>query len=87
MSKTTEFALKFKELRNGDTFDFVDDNKPETNSFFRVCRKIGPRRYCEALDPSKTYMIGTTTANVYHVNERQVLPNPFQGPQKQHPSS
>jgi len=56
--------MKFRDLKIGDTFDFISPNKL-ANSFFERCKKISPRRYRAN---KKKYQVGSVHAEVYHVN-------------------
>jgi len=58
----------FGSLKVGDTFDFINDEKPTWNSFYKRCVKTSARTY-KALDDSKTvHKVGSVNAKVYHVN-------------------
>ena len=58
---------RFKELSNGDTFDFIDDANQTGNSFYRRCKKIGQRHYVP-VDGLEVYTIGTVMCRVFHVD-------------------
>lgn len=69
---------RFRELKIGDTFDFIS---PEIgyNSFFKTCTKISARKYRTEgdvrLSPKRCikevheYTVGSIDCQVYHVNE------------------
>jgi hypothetical protein len=57
--------LQFKDLKRGDTFDFIDDNGAY-NSFFDRCEKTGPRTYWSKRT-GQSYKVGSIKAKVFHV--------------------
>lgn len=61
--------MKFRELKNGDRFDFINDDKPGFNSYFKRCVKISARKY-QAIEEHNTpgygHHIGSINADVYH---------------------
>lgn len=59
--------MKFKDLKIGDTFDFISPNH-SWNSFFETCKKISPWEY-EA--NGRTHTVGSAYAEVYHVNKEK----------------
>lgn len=63
--------MKFKNLKIGDTFDFVDPDKIGFNSFFDTCQKISTRKY-KSLTTDIEHRVGSINAIVYHFpRERQ----------------
>lgn len=60
----------FRTLAIGDTFDFIDESKPEYNSFYRRCVKVSPRKYQAIDEPKTVYTVGSVSARVYHVVEK-----------------
>ncbi len=62
-------SMRFRDLKIGDTFDFVDDSKPGYNSFFKKCVKISDRKYRDS--DGQEYIIGSQNAKVFHVNEKR----------------
>lgn len=67
MSKETN-TCPFNMLIIGDTFDFVS-GVPGMDSFFQPCWKTGARTYQELRNPARSYTVGSTGVQVYHVNE------------------
>jgi len=68
--------MKFKDLRIGDTFDFINDNK----SGYTRCEKIKPQTY-KSLSSDLHYRVGSTNAHVYHVkSKRDKFTVVFRGP-------
>lgn len=61
---------KFRNLSIGDTFDFINQDAVGQNSFFKRCRKIGPRRY-ESVDEGFEYRIGSVACEVFHVERAE----------------
>lgn len=61
--------MQFRDLKVGDTFDFIDPHSIY-NSFYYRCTKISTRRY-EWTDKLGTWHgeVGTIKVPVYHVNE------------------
>jgi len=57
--------VQFKDLKIGDTFDFVDDKAIGYNSFFERCTKITARKYKSETDV--IYRVGKITCEVFHV--------------------
>jgi len=56
--------MKFRDLKIGDTFDFISTNQ-SLNSFLSRCKKISPRKY----RANKTnHQVGSVHVEVYHVN-------------------
>lgn len=64
--------MKFRDLKEGDTFDFVNDQIPGSNSFFKRCEKISSRKYKD--EDSQTCTVGTINAEVYHVEKYKEIP-------------
>ena len=58
--------MKFRDLHIGDSFDFVNDDKPTWNSFFKRCWKNASRRYVDS--DGIQHRVGSINADVYHVN-------------------
>ena len=62
-------TTRFKDLNIGQTFDWIDDENPNHNSFFQRCRKVSASRY-ETTDGRLTdCRVGTTSARVFHIQE------------------
>jgi hypothetical protein len=61
--------MKFRDLLIGDTFDFLNDEKPMFNSFYERCEKISARKY-KGLDNRIEYRVGSINASVHHVQPR-----------------
>ncbi len=59
--------MKFRDLKIGDTFDFIGPDRA-MNSFYRRCRKISARRYRDDVGVLE-YKVGSINCDVYHVNE------------------
>lgn len=57
---------KFRNLKIGDTFDFISPNRT-LNSFYDRCRKLSARVY-SSLDTGYTHRVGSGDCQVYHVN-------------------
>lgn len=57
---------RFRDLRVGDTFDFINDENRILNSFYERVRKTSARKY-ETLDGTTSYRVGSVYAVVYHV--------------------
>ncbi len=55
----------FKELKIGETFDFINDEKPGYNTFFLSCRKTSNRNYVDT--SGCKHLVGSINAIVYHV--------------------
>ena len=62
--------MKFKELSLEQSFDFINDDTPGYNSFFKRCTKISNRKYED--DYGVTHTIGSINADVYHVKDQIV---------------
>ncbi len=59
---------KFRDLKLGDTFDFISPT-PMLNSFYARCVKLSTRTYNTIEGKQQPPMrIGSINANVYHVN-------------------
>ena len=58
---------KFRDVKIGQAFDFINDAEPQLTSFWHRCIKTGARTY-ENLTGVK-YRIGSVNAKVYHVGE------------------
>jgi hypothetical protein len=61
----TANATKFRDLSIGDTFDFVNDATPASNSYFARCTKTSARGYSSTLHDK--LKVGTINAKVFHV--------------------
>ena len=63
--------LQFRDLHVGDTFDWIDDNHRDRNSFYDRCVKTSARGY-RTLDggesATRNYTVGSVRANVFHVS-------------------
>jgi hypothetical protein len=55
----------FSSLNIGDTFDFVDPNRPHLNSFFKRCKKVSTRKYED--ESGTQHTVGTVSCRVFHV--------------------
>jgi hypothetical protein len=64
--------MKFKDLKTGQTFDFIGPDFT-LNSFTLRCEKISPRQYRD--EKGAVHQVGTISCKVYHV--REALPNPW----------
>jgi hypothetical protein len=60
---------EFRALSIGDTFDFVNMDRPMMNSFYRRCVKTSARKYQTIDEPKDTYSVGSINARVYHVRD------------------
>lgn len=58
----------FKDLNVGDTFDWIDDNQPQFNSFYERCEKITYNTY-RSLITGECMQVGTVNALIYHVEK------------------
>ena len=75
MMNGDHMQTKFRDLKIGDTFDFISGSR--FDSFFDRCTKVSPRRYtwtrCYAdTKRARTTLqssVGTINVQVYHVNE------------------
>lgn len=59
--------VRFRDLANGQEFDFVDDAAPGYNSFFDRVRKVSARMYVSLRHPEYRYRVGSINAQVFHV--------------------
>jgi hypothetical protein len=60
--------MKFKDLKVGQTFDFIDDANPQRNSFYARCKKVSARTYQNiSLTSPQTFRVGSINAYVFHV--------------------
>lgn len=57
--------MKFRDLTEQQSFDFVDDANPIRNSFWDRCIKTGPRTYT-SIKTGLRYRVGSIDAKVYH---------------------
>ena len=57
----------FKNLRVGETFDWVDEQHPSFNSFFKPCVKTSIRTYTD-FDGVK-HQVSSIKSKVFHVND------------------
>lgn len=73
-------TVKFKALRFGDSFDWVNDAHPCCNSFYNRCVKVSARGYH---DGERLYQVGSINATVYHVMPRPFGLNPLGDIEKQ----
>lgn len=60
---------QFRDLAVGQTFDFIDPQHPDWNSFFRRCIKTGPRRYSTTDEPKMDMRVGSINVQVFHVRD------------------
>ena len=60
---------KFRELETGDTFDWVGPVY-RFNTYFVRCVKTGKRTYSPIEGEAYDMRVGTTTAEVYHVEHK-----------------
>jgi len=65
VSDKTDFRTAFRNLQPGDTFDWIDDDKPGHNSFFLRCTKLSPRRYQD--ERGIIHRVGSGYAECFHV--------------------
>lgn len=72
-------AQRFRDLTIGQTFDFINDDKPSTNSFFDRCTKTSARMYSWKAASGMTYStrVGTINVDVYHVEPSVYADLPF----------
>lgn len=57
--------MEFRDLKIGQSFDFLNDAMPRYNSFFKRCTKTGFSTYED--EDGDRHRVGTIKANVYHV--------------------
>ena len=61
---------KFRDLRNGQTFDFISDDH-RFNSYFECCVKVSARCYVaeegDGRGEPSVMRVGTINCEVYHV--------------------
>lgn len=57
--------MKFKELKQGQEFDWIDDDNIGYNSFFKRCIKTAQRTYKDT--DGNRYSVGSINAVVFHV--------------------
>jgi hypothetical protein len=57
--------MKFRELEIGNTFDWLNDEKPMLNSFYLRCVKTSARGYADSKGTS--HKVGSINAEVFHV--------------------
>jgi hypothetical protein len=62
---TTTTTKCFRDLKYGETFDFLDPDR-HLNSFFERCHKIGPRTF-RIFGNKHEYRVGSVHARVYNV--------------------
>ena len=65
--------MQFKDLKIGQTFDFVS-GQPLMDSFLDRCCKVSARKYVSLADPRELNFrpemrVGSITVEVYHVGE------------------
>jgi hypothetical protein len=67
----------FRDLKVGDTFDFIDDENRMYNSFYDRCVKLSAMTY-KSIEPETrperytgTYQVGSIKAQVFHVEAGQ----------------
>lgn len=63
MNRST--VTRFRDLANGQTFDFIDDSRPGYNSFFDAVQKLSARTYMGT--NGAVYHVGSINAQVFHV--------------------
>ena len=56
---------RFRDLRIGDSFDFIDYSRVGYNSFFLTCTKTTARTYTD--ETGVKHRIGSINAMVFHV--------------------
>lgn len=61
--------MRFRELRIGDTFDWIEPGSLR-NSFSLRCTKISARKYVD--ERGFMHQVGTINAKVYNVKREQV---------------
>lgn len=59
----------FRDLANGQTFDYFNPGKTGGNSFCDRCEKVSARKY-RSLVTGIEYRIGSGYAHVYHVDRQ-----------------
>lgn len=66
--------MKFSDLSIGETFDFIDDEHPTWNSFYKRCVKLTTRTYTtvEGEGEPRPMRVGSINAKVYHVKLRAI---------------
>lgn len=70
-------AMRFRDLANGQEFDFIDDSRPGYNSFITRVKKVGRFHYAPVGTDLATgqysmhdiYRVGSINARVFHVGE------------------
>lgn len=73
LAADTKKPTSFRNLKVGQTFDFIDDSKPHFNSFFNACVKVGPRHYAyRAANTRMVNRIGSINAAVHHVDSYKI---------------
>jgi len=67
--------MRFKDLKIGQSFDFINPNAIGQNSFFHRCVKVSARKYKtvsgEAMHGFAAYTVGSINAEVFNVGEEQ----------------
>lgn len=58
-------AVQFRDLKIGDSFDWINPAKPTQNSFYDYCVKTGKRTYDD--EKGRTHRVGTINAAVFNV--------------------
>lgn len=58
-------SMAFRALGIGQSFDFINDDKPMHTSFWDRCEKTSARTY-RSLDTNHEYTVGSINAKVYH---------------------
>lgn len=65
--------MKFRDLKIGDTFDFINPNNyMGGNSFYKTCERISARCYRDS--SGVIYKVGSINTPVYHVNNAKHYP-------------
>ena len=63
--------MRFRDLKVGDTFDFVSPDRM-VNSFYARCVKLSARTYTQVEGENKPtpMRVGTINVNVYHIGRK-----------------
>jgi len=71
--------MKFRDLKVGDTFDWLNDAKPMYNSFYLRCTKMSARGYED--ERGTQHKVGSVNAEVFHVEPKKTYCHVCQGSQ------
>jgi hypothetical protein len=61
-------TTRFRDLSVGQSFDWIDDCRIGSNSFYLRCSKRSTRTYTDST--GMVHRVGSINANVYHVDTR-----------------